>query len=132
MAFTFDKLLGVHDDALLLRSKRTELIASNLANADTPGYKAQDLDFKQALSNAQIGKSDFKMQTTNEGHISGKGFSMNSDIKFRQISQPSVDGNTVDTHIEKAAFAKNSLEYQATLRFLNGKFSSLKSVLKAQ
>jgi len=132
MAISFDRYLGIHDDALILRSKRTELLAANMANADTPGYKAKDIDFKQALQNAQQGDSGFKMATTNDKHIDGKGFSVNGDVKFRVNHQPSVDGNTVDTNIEKTEFAKNALEYSASLRFLDGKFSAIKKVLKAQ
>jgi len=132
MAISFDKLVGIHDDALYIRSKRTEILASNIANSDTPNYKAQDIDFKQALANAQMGKSSFELSTTNKKHIEGSGFSIDGDIKYRNISQPSVDGNTVDTHVEKAAFAQNSLEYTATLKFLSGKFTSMKKVLTAR
>jgi len=132
MAISFDKFLGIHDDALLIRSKRTELLAANMANADTPGYKAKDIDFKQALQNAQQSNSDFKMTTTSDKHIAGNGFSINGDVKFRVNNQPSVDGNTVDTNVEKAEFAKNALQYSASLRFLDGKFSGIKKVLKAQ
>lgn len=130
MAISFDKFLGVHDDALVLRSKRMELLAANIANADTPGYKAQDIDFKQAMKNAQSGDSSFKMLTTSGKHIQGSSFAINSDIKYRINSQPSVDGNTVETHIEKAEFAKNALEYSYTLEMLNKKFSGIKKALK--
>lgn len=132
MAISFDKLIGIHDDALFIRSKRTEILGSNIANSDTPNYKAQDIDFKQALANASTGKSKFNLDRTHNMHIEGSGFSIDGDIKYRNISQPSVDGNTVDTHVEKAAFAKNSLEYTASLRFLSGKFTAMKTVLKAQ
>ena len=132
MAISMERFLGIHDDALLMRSKRTELLAANMANADTPGYKAKDIDFKQALSNAQQGNSGFKMTTTSDKHITGNGFSLNQDVKFRNVAQPSVDGNTVDTNIEKAEFAKNAMQYSASLRFLDGKFSAIKKVLKAQ
>ena len=132
MAISFDNLIGVHDDALFIRNKRTEILGSNIANSDTPGYKAQDVDFKQALANAQEGKNNFELNTTHKMHIEGNGFNIDGDIKYRNISQPSVDGNTVDTHVEKAAFAKNSLEYAATLNFLKGKFKSIKAVMKAR
>ncbi len=134
MAISFDKFLGIHDDALLLRSKRTEILASNIANADTPGYKAQDIDFKQAMKNAQnhAGDSTFKMKTTSGKHIQGAGFSIDGDIKYRQNSQPSIDGNTVETNVEKTAFAKNALEYSFSLEVLNRKFSGIKKVLKAR
>ena len=133
MAISFDKFLGVHDDALVLRSKRTELLAANIANADTPGYKAQDIDFKQALKSAQNGGgSSFKMSTTSNKHIQGNNSAIDGDIKYRQNNQPSVDGNTVETHVEKAEFAKNALEYSYTLDVLNKKFSGIKKALKSQ
>ncbi|MFK5984579.1 MAG: flagellar basal body rod protein FlgB [Pseudomonadota bacterium] len=130
MAISFDKFLGIHDDALMIRSKRTEILASNIANADTPGYKAQDIDFQQAMKSAQSGGSDFKMQTTSDKHIQGTGFAIDGDIKYRQNNQPSVDGNTVETHTEKTAFAKNALEYSFTLEVLNKKFSGIRKALK--
>jgi flagellar basal-body rod protein FlgB len=131
MAISFDKLLGVHDDALVLRSKRTELLAANIANADTPGYKAQDIDFKQAMTNAQNGdNSSFKMRTTSNKHIQGNSSSINEEIKYRINNQPSVDGNTVETHVEKAEFSKNALEYSYTLEMLNKKFSGIKKAFK--
>jgi len=131
MAISFDKLLGVHDDALVLRSKRTELLAANIANADTPGYKAQDIDFKQAMQNAQNGDdSSFKMRTTSSKHIQGNNSPIDGEIKYRMNSQPSVDGNTVETHVEKAEFAKNALEYSYTLEMLNKKFSGIKKAFK--
>lgn len=132
MGISFERFLGIHDDALMVRSKRTELIAANMANADTPGYKAKDLDFRQALSQAQEKQDQFKLSTTNDKHIDGKGFSMNPNVKFRHGFQPSVDGNTVDTNLEKAQFAENALQYSASLRFLDGKFSAMKKVLKAR
>jgi flagellar basal-body rod protein FlgB len=132
MAISFDRYLGVHDDALLVRSKRTEILASNIANADTPGYKAQDIDFKQAMASAQGGDGKFKLNTTNSKHINSNGFSIDGDIKYRVNTQPSVDGNTVETHIEKTQFAKNALEYSFSLEMLNKKFSGIKKVLKSR
>lgn len=131
MAISFDKFLGVHDDALILRSKRTEILAANIANADTPGYKAQDIDFKQAMQHAQDGDSSFKLKTTSAKHIQGNIPAINSDIKYRTNIQPSVDGNTVETHIEKAAFAQNALEYSYTLEVLKRKFSGIKKAIKS-
>ncbi len=132
MAISFDKFLGVHDDALLVRSKRTEILASNIANADTPGYKAQDIDFKQAMASAQSGDSKFKLNTTNSKHIDAKGSSIDGDIKYRVNHQPSVDGNTVETQVEKTQFAKNALEYSFSLEMLNKKFSGIKKVMRVR
>ncbi|WP_372864675.1 flagellar basal body rod protein FlgB [Spongiibacter sp.] len=130
MAISFDKALGVHQQALLLRQQRTELLASNIANADTPGYQAQDIDFRQALAGAQ--GSSLELSRSNAAHLSGAGAAVSDAavVKYRQPQQPSLDGNTVDVHVEQAAFADNSLRYQATLDFLGSRFSGLKSVLQ--
>ena len=136
MAINFDSYLGGLDDSLLLRSRRSEILASNLANADTPGYKAKDIDFKEAMSDAMGTRSEFKkgslkMTTTNAQHLqTSNGFS--TDIKYRNPYQPSLDGNTVDAGIEKTEFSKNSIYYNANLRFLTGKFQGLTKAIKGQ
>ena len=137
MPISFDSYLGALDDSLLLRSKRSEILASNLANADTPGYKARDFDFKAAISDAMGTASEFKkdslkMAATNAGHIqtSGKGFS--PEILYRNPYQPSLDDNTVETGVEKTEFSKNSIYYEANLRFLTGKFQALSKAIKGQ
>ncbi len=132
MAISFDKALGVHQQALLLRQQRSELLASNIANADTPGYKARAIDFRQALaataiSTLALSRSNAAHLTGGSGAISGSGA---AEVKYRQPHQPSLDGNTVESHVEQAAFADNSLRYQATLDFLGSRFSGLKSVLQ--
>lgn len=137
MPISLDSYLGAHDDALMLRSKRAEIIASNLANADTPGYKAKDIDFKEAMSNAMGTRSEFKkdslkMATSNSKHIQGNQSAFSNDIKYRNPYQPSLDGNTVDASIEKTEFSKNSINYSASLRFLTGKFQSLTKAIKGQ
>ncbi len=137
MAISFDSYLGGHDDALLLRSKRSEILASNLANADTPGYKAKDFDFKAAMSDAMGTRSEFKkdnlkMAATSAGHIQNSHNGFSADIQYRNPYQPSLDGNTVETGIEKTEFSKNSIYYEASLRFLTGKFQSLTKAIKGQ
>ncbi len=137
MAIGFDKFLGADDDALILRSRRSEILASNLANADTPGYKAKDIDFKAAMENAMGVGSDFnkgalKMSTTNNAHIQMNQQNFSTDIMYRNPYQPSLDGNTVDTGVEKTEFSKNSIYYSASLRFLSGKFQSLNKAIKGQ
>ena len=137
MAISFDSYLGGHDDALLLRSKRSEILASNLANADTPGYKAKDFDFKAAMSDATGSRSEFsrnslKMTASNANHIQTEHNGFSVDILYRNPYQPSLDGNTVETGIEKTEFSKNSIYYEASLRFLTGKFQGLSKAIKGQ
>ena len=137
MAISFDSYLGALDDSLLLRSRRSEILASNLANADTPGYKAKDIDFKEAMSDAMGTRSEFKkgtlkMATTNAQHLQTSQAGFSTDIKYRNPYQPSLDGNTVDASIEKTEFSKNSIYYNASLRFLTGKFQGLTKAIKGQ
>jgi flagellar basal-body rod protein FlgB len=130
MANSLDQYLGVHAAALDVRARRIELIANNLANADTPGYKARDIDFRQAMARA-AGESPTQgvhLSTTQSGHIGGAASAdaaTGPDLKYRQPLAPALDGNTVDTQLEQAAFAENAVRYQATLTFLNNKFRGL-------
>jgi flagellar basal-body rod protein FlgB len=135
MAINFDKALGIHEQALQVRQKRNEVLATNIANADTPGYKAQDIDFKAVLSQSAAGGNQLQlaMRTTNSGHIqaaSAGADTLPMDLKYRVPTQPSEDGNTVDTNMEQAEFADNAMRYQATLSFLSSRFSGMKSVLQ--
>jgi flagellar basal-body rod protein FlgB len=136
-AISFDKYLGAYDDSLMLRSRRSEILASNLANADTPGYKAKDIDFKSAMADAMGTRSEFKkdalkMATTNAKHMRTGQSTFSADVMYRNPYQASLDGNTVDTSVEKTEFAKNSIYYNASLRFLTGKFQSLTKAMKGQ
>lgn len=134
MAISFNKALGVHPQALELRVQRAELMANNLANADTPGFKARDIDFKTALAeqkNALDGT--LAMSATSNGHISnGAAGASQAEVLYRTPLQPSLDGNTVDTQQELAEFSKNVLDYQASFQFLNGKFKSLSKAIKGE
>ena len=126
-----DNFFGIHATALKLRANRAELLAMNIANADTPNYKARDIDFKKALSLA-ANKSG-EMVTTNARHINSAGTSkMGAEIMFRTPSQPSLDGNTVDLQTERSAFMENSLMYQASLRFLNGQIGGLMTAIRGE
>ena len=113
-----DTLFGVHGTALQLRSKRMGLLASNIANASTPGYKAQDLDFAQAINTARS--------------AGGIDRAMDGATKYRVPLQPSMDGNTVDLTTEQTAFAENAVAYQTTLSFLNGRISTITRALKGE
>lgn len=112
-----DPLFGVHGAALALRSQRMGLIASNIANASTPGYKAKDLDFAQAMRSSQTGGIDA---------------AMDANTKYRIPLQMSQDGNTVELSTEQTAFAENAVAYQTTLSFLNGRINTLTRALKGE
>ena len=125
-----DRIFGIHADALRLRGQRAEVLAANLANADTPGYKARDIDFQEALSGAVQTR---RLTTTHGTHMTGaSGGAGAADLKYRQVTQPSLDANTVDTQIEQSAFVKNSMRYQATLQFLSGRISGLRLAIKGE
>ena len=133
MPSSIDNYLGVHAAALKLRSQRTEVLAANLANADTPGYRARDIDFKSALAQASgnAKQGGVHLQTTNAGHIGPNGTPA-PELKYRTPLAPSLDGNTVDAQLEQAAFAENTVRYQATLQFLNSKFRGLMTAITGQ
>ena len=133
-----ESIFGIHESALKIREQRAELLANNLANADTPNYKAKDLDFRSALQDASNGSSRFEstsMAKTNSRHIDSdsSGFaSTSSYLMYRQPTQPSLDGNTVETHIEKAQFMENGLQQTATLEFINGKITGLRGAIRGE
>lgn len=124
MSTIADNLFGSSGQALGLWEKRSEVIASNLANADTPGYKARDIDFRQALQQASGGSSELALSTPTEGQIDPASQSADA-LKYRVPMQPSMDGNTVDTQVEQAAFASNMVHYQASLSFINNTIQNM-------
>ncbi len=136
MVTNIDRALGIHDDALIIRARRATILASNLANADTPNYKAQDLDFKNALREAAAGAkaaADFRLLRTHAGHLHVSTVRPHPEgISYRTPQQASLDGNTVDTDVERSEFTKNSLAYMVSLRFLGGKFKSILSAIKGE
>ena len=131
MAINFDNALGIHQYSVGVRERRAEVLASNIANADTPGFKARDLSFKDALASATQGSS-FNLSKTSERHISG-GRSMALDLQYRIPNQPDTgDGNTVDVQTERTNFMQNSMEYQASLSFLSSKIQTMRKAIKGQ
>lgn len=136
-------MLGKVGDALmqdgavmLLRGQRQSVLAANIANADTPNYKAQDFDFAKALQNANQKTSlpnTAALQTTHGKHLGGSdGVSGNLSVRlqFRPSTQPSLDGNTVDMDTERTQFADNALRYETAIRNLNGTIRSIQSALQ--
>jgi flagellar basal-body rod protein FlgB len=133
MRFDLDSALGIHQQALLLRARRAQLLAENLANADTPGYKAKDIDFKSVLDSAHAAAQGVQMNVTQPGHIADEQADLfGSETKYRIPFQPSIDGNTVDTQIEKSQFVRNAIEYQASLKFLDGRIKSLLTAIRGE
>jgi flagellar basal-body rod protein FlgB len=126
--------LDFQGQALALRSDRQRLLASNIANADTPGYVARDMNFAQALRQATGSLPAARaLATSQPGHIAGgTGGPGGSTLGFATASQTSLDGNTVDMDRERASFADNSLRYEATLRFINGQVHTLTSAITGQ
>jgi flagellar basal-body rod protein FlgB len=126
-----DSALGVSPQVLALRAQRMELLSANLANADTPGFKARDIDFAAAMRAAQ--GSQGGLTRTHERHMGNDGGAGdNAEPLYRMPSQPSLDGNTVETQREHAAFMDNAVRYQASLRFLDGRISSLRTAIRGQ
>lgn len=121
--------LQLHSEALALRSKRNEILASNIANAATPNFKAKDLDFSSML-NAKMGIGN--LRTNDVRHLSSVSTSVNDGVGFRQNITPSMDGNTVELHVEQMQFSENVMRYQASLEFLNRKLTGLKSAIKGE
>ncbi len=132
MPSSIDNYLGVHAAALKLRSQRTEVLAANLANADTPGYRARDIDFKHALAAAS--GQGVSLSTTKAGHIGAATANGTAapELKYRVPLAPALDGNTVDGQLEQAAFAENTVRYQATLSFVSSKFRALMTAITGQ
>ncbi len=120
--------------ALALRSERQRLLASNIANADTPGYIARDMDFATALRQA-TGDSAVPstLATSTPGHIAAAtGARAEANLQYASPSQTNLDRNSVDMDRERAAFADNSVKYEATLRFINGNVRTMLDAIKGQ
>lgn len=141
-----DKFLATHADALQLRARRTQVLASNIANADTPGYKARDLAFAEVLHDVKgtgssaatsgnrlkLSASNDALHTTNSRHISTAPSTGHALLMYRQPEQASLDGNTVDKDLEQARFAENTVRYQASLEFINSRVSGLIRTLRSE
>ena len=135
MSISFDKALGIHEKALGFRAQRAEVLANNIANADTPNYKARDLDFASVLA-AQSDKNQngaFALNKTNTRHIEAQGLSSGDEsLLYRTPMQPSIDQNTVDAQLEQSNYAENAVNFQASFTLLNSKFKGLMSALRGE
>ncbi len=124
--------LDFQSQALVLRAERQRLIASNIANADTPGYQAREMDFSNALRQATAGQARNGLATSHPGHDAGvQSLREEPGLLFARHSQDTIDRNTVDLDRERASFADNSVKFEATLRFINGSVRSMLDAMKS-
>lgn len=132
MPLNLDQLFASHLHALQIGNRRIELLAANIANADTPGYLARDIDFRSAMQNAADAGAGHSVQlrATQAGHMntSDRGLEF-APARYRTAVQPSLDGNTVDTERESAAIAEAAIRYEAALMFFNSKISGLRTAI---
>ena len=121
--------LGFHSSALSLRAKRNEILASNIANAATPNYKARDINFETEMKKAnQVGQ----LAATDSSHIKVFSNKIGDRTLYRDPINPSLDGNTVELSVEQMEFSENVMKYQTTLTFLNKKISGLMSAIRGE
>lgn len=125
-----DRYFGVHGTALTLRSERMQILASNIANAATPGYKARDLDFGAMLAATPAGTAR-PQAATHTGHLGGAA-TPQATLLYRQPLQPSLDGNSVELATEQLQFAETAIRYRSTLSILGGRIGGLMSALKGE
>jgi flagellar basal-body rod protein FlgB len=124
--------VGVYSKAMDLRTQRHQILASNIANADTPQYKARDFDFSAAMERALSGSADaggLSMRTTSRGHLPGSADAGPARLQFRAETQSAVDGNTVDMDVERAQIADNAIQYQILTQLIGDKFKGLRSAM---
>ncbi len=135
MTDRIDALLQVKRTALNARVYRQELLASNIANADTPNYKARDIDFKGALEGALAGRTEgsLNLARTSARHLGSESSqAFDGAAKYRTEFQPNVDGNTVNMDVERAAFAENAIQMEAMLTFIRGDLNTLQMAMASQ
>lgn len=120
MGIHFDKAMDVHPEALKLRAERTKVLASNIANENTPGYQARDIDFSASLQSSLSDGGGLHLSTDDV------------DAKYRVPNHPSQDGNTVELGVEQAAFSQNASDFQTSLTFLNMKLKGLAKAIAGQ
>ncbi len=134
MPISFEKAFSIHDDAMMLRARRSSILASNIANADTPNYKARDIDFKSVLQSMEkpaLGDR-LLLAGTHRRHMSATATGSDSSLQYRNPLHASLDGNTVDSHVEQSKFAENALQYQTSYTFLNGKIQGMINAIRGE
>lgn len=123
--------LSVYSQAMNLRTQRHQVLASNIANADTPHYKARDFNFQSAMENAMAGRANgsITLATTATGHLQGNGLGGGAALQFRTETQSAVDGNTVDMDVERSQISENALQYQIVSQLIGDTFKGMRSAL---
>ena len=132
MAINTDALFGVHAQALKTYSGRNRILASNIANADTPNYKARDVDFKKVLSDATGGASTLRRTHARHLDAGGNGATGSGQLLYRTPHQPSLDGNTVESDVEQAKFAENAMRYQTSVMLIDRRIKGLVSAITSR
>ena len=129
-----DRSLDFQEKALGLRAHRQQVLAGNIANADTPHYKARDFDFSTALQEALAGQGsgDLRLSKTSVRHLDGAAGSGPARLLYRMPTQDSADGNTVEMDVERAQFSENAIRYEAGLTFISGKIKTMLSAMQSQ
>jgi len=133
MPISFERAFSIYDDAMVMRGRRASILASNIANADTPNYKARDVDFQALLRGIERRQgANLTLTGTNAKHIRQTGNPIEPALKYRNPMQASLDGNTVDSQVEQAKFAENALQEQVSFTLLNGRIQGLMNALKGE
>ena len=134
MKTLLDNQMRFHQAAFKLQAYRQELLASNIANADTPNYKARDFDFASALQSAVAGRSDgdLALSKTSTRHLDGGAGSGPARLMYRVPTQGAVDGNTVEMDVERSAFAENAVHYEAGLSFITARIKTMMAAIQGQ
>jgi len=129
---SLEQQVAVYSQALNLRAQRHQVLASNIANADTPNYKARDFNFETAMQNAMAGRQsggEVAMARTQAGHMTGAGGSGLAKLLYRGETQSAVDGNTVDMDVERTQIADNAMQYQILTQLVSDEFKGIRSAL---
>lgn len=135
MSINFSKALGIHEQALGFRAQRAEVLANNIANADTPHFKARDLDFATVLASQAERQANGapSLQRTNWRHIDADGIELaDPALRFRNPHHAAIDQNTVDLQVEQSHYAENAVQFQASFTLLNSKFKGLMTALRGE
>lgn len=134
MVSQLDRALSFQQQALNLRAHRQQVLAANIANADTPNYKARDFDFSTVLKEAVAGRSsgNLALATTSSVHLQGGGNAGQVRLQYRAETQSSVDGNTVNMDVERAQFSENAVQYEAGISFLGSQIKALMTAIQGQ
>lgn len=134
MVSKLDNAFSFQQQALGLRAQRQQVLAANIANADTPNYKARDFDFSAVLKDAVAGRSsgNLPLATTSGRHLNGGGESGPARLMYRGETQSSVDGNTVNMDVERAQFSENAIQYEAGITFINSQIKTLMTAIQSQ